>query len=303
MAMAGEENGSPPSGVNLAGAAMIGFVAVATLVSSGPWSWWLVPVFVLATGIVPRAGALETWLTWWVGDTFGAMICTPIALTLIGRPRADWAARRAIVGLTLALVTLVMALGIAQVVRWDAERLRNAFNRDASLAATVLDTRLREPLMAIEAMRGAKIGTQIQSRQQQSIADAGALGVEHPARQARQPVFQPQPLDPGQVEHRLARLRRLQLPHQQVQRLLQVEVGADRDQVLDHSGVVCHDGVVDRGVLLVVPAVDPGSEGRLVVEYFGRELEQVQSLILADENRKGVFANVFYLGDVSVRAD
>ncbi len=49
MAMAGEENGSPPSGVNLAGAAMIGFVAVATLVSSGPWSWWLVPVFVLAT--------------------------------------------------------------------------------------------------------------------------------------------------------------------------------------------------------------------------------------------------------------
>jgi len=36
-----------------------------------------------AAGIVPRTGALETWLTWWVGDTFGAMICTPIALTLI----------------------------------------------------------------------------------------------------------------------------------------------------------------------------------------------------------------------------
>ena len=44
-------------------------------------------------------------------------------------------------------------------VRWDAERLRNAFIRDASLAATVLDTRLREPLMAIEAMRGVFIAS------------------------------------------------------------------------------------------------------------------------------------------------
>lgn len=49
MAVAGEESGSPPSGVNLASAAMIGLVAAATLVSSGPWSWWLIPVFVLAT--------------------------------------------------------------------------------------------------------------------------------------------------------------------------------------------------------------------------------------------------------------
>ena len=128
-----------------------------------------------AAGIVPRTGALETWLTWWVGDTFGAMIATPIALTLIGRPRADWAARRAIVGLTLALVTLVMALGIAQVVRWDAERLRNAFIRDASLAATVLDTRLREPLMAIEAMRGVFIASEDVSRDEMRRASEAWL--------------------------------------------------------------------------------------------------------------------------------
>ncbi len=118
----------------------------------------------VATGIVPSAGALETWLTWWAGDSFGAMIATPIALTLIGRPCADWAARRAIVGLTLALTTLLMALGIMQVVRWDEERLHNAFLRDASHAATVLDTRLREPLLAIEALRGVFIASDDVSR-------------------------------------------------------------------------------------------------------------------------------------------
>lgn len=49
MAVAGDESGLPPGGVNLACAMMVGLVALGTLVSSGPWSWWLVPVFVLAT--------------------------------------------------------------------------------------------------------------------------------------------------------------------------------------------------------------------------------------------------------------
>ncbi len=107
-----------------------------------------------AAGIVPRAEVVTTWLTWWAGDTFGAMITTPVVLTLIGRPRADWATRRTTVGLPLALATLMMALGIVRMARWDDERLRNAFERDAASAAAVLDTRLREPLMALEALRG-----------------------------------------------------------------------------------------------------------------------------------------------------
>ena len=118
----------------------------------------------MASGAVAPEHALVTWLTWWAGDSFGAMIATPVVLTLIGRPRADWAARRMILGLTLTLVTLMMALGIAQVARWDEERVRNAFTRDASHAATVLETRLREPLMALEAMRGVFVASEDVSR-------------------------------------------------------------------------------------------------------------------------------------------
>ncbi|MGD9834898.1 MAG: PAS domain S-box protein, partial [Piscinibacter sp.] len=117
-----------------------------------------------ASGSVPRSEALVTWLTWWAGDTFGAMIATPVVLTLIGRPRADWAARRFIVGLTLTVVTLVMALGIAKVARWDDDRLHTAFMRDATHATTVLETRLREPLLALEAMRGVFIASDDVSR-------------------------------------------------------------------------------------------------------------------------------------------
>ena len=117
-----------------------------------------------ASGSVPRSEALLSWLTWWAGDTFGAMIATPVVLTLIGRPRADWAARRFILGLTLGVVTLVMALGIGKVARWDDDRLHTAFMRDATHATTLLETRLREPLLALEAMRGVFIASDDVSR-------------------------------------------------------------------------------------------------------------------------------------------
>ncbi len=129
----------------------------------------------VAGGSVPRGDALLTWLTWWAGDTFGAMIATPVILTLIGRPRADWAARRRIIGLTLGLVTLVMAIGIFKVSKWDEERLNTAFMRDAGHAATVLETRLREPLLALEAMRGVFIASEDVSRDEMRRASEAWL--------------------------------------------------------------------------------------------------------------------------------
>ena len=115
-------------------------------------------------GTVPAANLATTWFTWWAGDALGALIAAPITLTLIGRPRAGWAARRMTVGLPLALVTVVLAWGIAQVARWDTERLHNAFVREASNAAAAFASRLHGPLTALEATRGVFIASQDVSR-------------------------------------------------------------------------------------------------------------------------------------------
>jgi PAS domain S-box-containing protein len=106
-------------------------------------------------GIVPRDALAASWWIWWTGDTFGVLIGAPIVLTLIGRPRADWAPRRLTLGLPLTLVTVLLTVAIVQVNRWNDERSRALFDREAAQAASMLASRLEQPLDALQVLRGA----------------------------------------------------------------------------------------------------------------------------------------------------
>ena len=107
-----------------------------------------------AFGALPEGGAAFTWTTCWIGDLAGLLIATPIALTLIGRPASEWTPRRVPVGLTLALVTGFLAVGIVQLGRWNDERVRDTFDNDASSASLILATQLQEPIRALQALHG-----------------------------------------------------------------------------------------------------------------------------------------------------
>ncbi len=110
-------------------------------------------------GVVPVGARAFTWWTWWVGDTLGVLIGAPILLTLIGRPRDAWAARRITVGLPLLVTTGLLAVATVLVARWDSERTRSVFDRDASAAGAALSAELRQSLFALEALRGLYIGS------------------------------------------------------------------------------------------------------------------------------------------------
>jgi PAS domain S-box-containing protein len=117
-----------------------------------------------AIGLIPRAAALTTWGVWWAGDMLGVLIGAPIVLTLIGRPRTEWAARRMTVGLPMVVVTLLMGLGIHEVLRLDQDRLRNDFEREANSAASATVSRLQEPLHALQATRGVLLASKSVTR-------------------------------------------------------------------------------------------------------------------------------------------
>ncbi len=108
-----------------------------------------------ASGIVPREALATHWWVWWMGDTVGVLIGAPIVLTLIGRPRADWAPRRLTLGLPLAVATALLVTAIVQVTRWNDERARARFEREATQAAALLAARLEQPLQALQVLRGA----------------------------------------------------------------------------------------------------------------------------------------------------
>jgi len=116
-----------------------------------------------------------TWGTWWVGDLLGVLIATPIVLSLFAQPRDAWAPRRLSVGLTLTIVTVLLALGILQVARWNNERITTAFERDASGASLALSAQLREPLHALQAMRGVYLASNDVTRDELRLASKAWL--------------------------------------------------------------------------------------------------------------------------------
>jgi PAS domain S-box-containing protein len=112
-----------------------------------------------AAGSVPRTAAAFTWWTWWAGDTLGVLIGAPLVLTVIGRPRADWAPRRVSLALPLLAATALLALATTLVARWDAQRTQSVFERDASAVSAALGAALRQATFALEATRGLLIGS------------------------------------------------------------------------------------------------------------------------------------------------
>ena len=105
-------------------------------------------------GVLPTSAVAFTWWTWWIGDSLGVLIAAPAALTLIGRPRSAWRPRRATVALPLLVVTALLVAATMAVARWDEQRLRSAFEREAATIAQALAAWLNAPLQALHAAQG-----------------------------------------------------------------------------------------------------------------------------------------------------
>jgi PAS domain S-box-containing protein len=110
-----------------------------------------------SSGAIGSEQVAATWGTWWVGDALGVLIGAPLALTLIGRPREDWAPRRRTVGVPLLLATGLLGAATWVVSRWDEDRLAAGFQRDAEQMALEAGSRLLKPIHALQALHSAEL--------------------------------------------------------------------------------------------------------------------------------------------------
>ncbi len=108
-----------------------------------------------ASGAVPLTAVPFAWWAWWIGDSLGVLIAAPMVLSLLGRPRESWSARRTTVALPMLVAALLMLAATAAINRWDEQRLQLAFDRDAQRAADAVEAWLGSPLQALQAAHGA----------------------------------------------------------------------------------------------------------------------------------------------------
>ncbi|GAB2942927.1 EAL domain-containing protein [Aquaspirillum soli] len=81
--------------------------------------------------------------SWWIGDTLGVLIVTPLVFALLGQPRSDWIGRRLVIVLPLIVALSVVAVAHTHINRWEKQRLASEFERDANHLSQLLSHRLR----------------------------------------------------------------------------------------------------------------------------------------------------------------
>ncbi len=92
----------------------------------------------LLGGVIPGANSLFTWWTWWVGDTIGVLIFTPLALIWTAEPRQVWRGRRISVALPLCITFAVFVVIFVYASAWEEDRLKFEFERRAHTLAQAL---------------------------------------------------------------------------------------------------------------------------------------------------------------------
>ncbi|MBY0574084.1 MAG: CHASE domain-containing protein [Undibacterium sp.] len=116
---------------------MLSAGSIACLVNSsvGVGSLWLL-------GFVPTNAILGNWATWWMGDTLGVVVFSPICLILFGRPKALWRSRRYSVMLPQLLSLVLVTFGFVLVRDWEQRQLTYEFHYRAETVANALVARL-----------------------------------------------------------------------------------------------------------------------------------------------------------------
>lgn len=114
--------------------------------------------------ILTAAGAIEpdkspfNWLTWWVGDTIGVVVFTPILLVLFTPHSAVSARRKVIISGTLVGIFMLTISTFLAASSWEHERQRNLFEMQASAMSSRLEEKIsqyRSTLHAIAAFFAA----------------------------------------------------------------------------------------------------------------------------------------------------
>lgn len=110
-----------------------------------------VPALVVQ-GVVPADDALQSWLVWWLGDTLGAVLLTPLLLVVVGEPRDAWRSRARSVALPLGVALVMVTVLLKLLNDGHRQELQRRFEQAGQDIALRLQRRLEAQTDALESM-------------------------------------------------------------------------------------------------------------------------------------------------------
>ena len=140
-------------------------------------------VVLLGFDIIPVNLLWSSWINWWVGDSLGVLIISPLMFCLFAQPRDVWVSRLIRVALPL-LVTLVALTSIFVLVnRVEMARIQLAFDNEAGIIDHLLVEYANNAIDSSLSLRDLYIASSPVSRQQFALFSQSVLQ-RHPELQA-----------------------------------------------------------------------------------------------------------------------
>ena len=132
------------------------------LVLGGPFSC-LIPATVgisamAANGFITADEIPINWFSWWVGDSVGVLVFTPLLLTLFAAPKALWRQRFIPVGMPLILSFLLVTFFFSYIQKIEQLRHEQEFETQSLILSEALKHRIQSHIQGIYGIRNLLIG-------------------------------------------------------------------------------------------------------------------------------------------------
>ncbi len=114
----------------------------------------------LVLGIIQPGEFFVSWLTWWIGDSIGAMVVAPMLLAFFASPLSTLYHRRLSIGLPMAGVLLAIIVLFLQTKTYEEQERRQLFNKQAEQLHIYMQDRLNAGFEALYAVRSFFISTE-----------------------------------------------------------------------------------------------------------------------------------------------
>lgn len=111
-------------------------------------------------GITSLAEISANWFRWWIADTIGVLVFTPIMLIVFSEPRQIWYERRNSVGLPLILTFALVVLLYFFVRQIEQKQHRQQFRDQTKTLSQALVNRIQGNFQAINSVRNFFYGSQ-----------------------------------------------------------------------------------------------------------------------------------------------